>query len=144
MLSAAFCLAFHGLLRVSECTAPSADKAFMPRLHATLSDIQWHSQHFTLFLKLSKTDQQGKGTTISFCKLTKSTCPYYSKATYIALASPKDPYTTPLFCFSSGRPLTTLRLLKHLVASSSEQAITPIGITHTQLQNRRCNFNSRG
>ena len=35
-------------------------------------------------------------------------------ATYIALASPEDPYTTPLFCFSNGRPLTRLRLLKRL------------------------------
>ena len=59
-LSAAFCVAFHGLLRVSEYTSPS-DKAFIPRLHATHSDIQWHSQHFTLFLKRS--DQQGKGST---------------------------------------------------------------------------------
>ena len=113
MLSAAFCLAFHGLLWVSEYTAPS-DKAFIPRLHATLSDIQWYSQYFTLFLKRSKTDQQGKGTMISFCRLTKSTCPYHSMTTYIALASPKDPCTTPLFCFSNGRPLTRLRLLKHL------------------------------
>ena len=113
MLSAAFCVAFHGLLRVSEYTAPS-DIAFVPRLHATRSDIQWHSQHFTLFLKRSKTDQQGKGTRINFRKLTKSTCPYHSMATYMALASPKDPYTTPLFCFSNGRPLTRLRLLKHL------------------------------
>ena len=113
MLSAAFCLAFYGLLRVSEYTAPS-DKAFISRVHATLSDIQWHSQHFTFILKRSKTDQQGKGTMISFCKLTKSTCPYHSMATYIALAPPKDPHTTPLFCFSNGRPLTRFRLLKHL------------------------------
>ena len=74
MLLAAFCLAFYGLLRVSEYTAPS-NKAFTPRLHATPSDIQWDSQHFTFFLKQSKTDQQGKGAMISFCKLTKSTCP---------------------------------------------------------------------
>jgi len=51
---------------------------------------------------------------INFCKLTKLTCPYHSMATYIALASPKDTYTTPLFCFSNGRPLTRLRLLKHI------------------------------
>ena len=72
------------------------------------------SMHFTFFLKRSKTDQQGKGTIISFHKLTKSTSLYHSMATYIALAPPKDPYTTPLFCFSNGRPLTRLRLLKHL------------------------------
>ena len=113
MLSAAFCLAFYGLLRVSEYTAPS-DKAFISQVHATLSDIQWHSQHFTFVLKRSKTDQQGKGTMISFCKLTKSTCPYHSMATDIALAPPKDPHTTPLFCFSNGRPLTRFRLLKRL------------------------------
>ena len=69
---------------------------------------------FTFFLKRSKTNQQGKGTVISFGKLTKSTCPHHSMATYIALAPPKDPYTTPLFCFSNGCPLTRLRLLKHL------------------------------
>ena len=38
MLSAAFSLAFHGLLRVSEYTVPS-DKAFKPQQLATLSDI---------------------------------------------------------------------------------------------------------
>jgi len=64
--------------------------------------FQWHSQHFTLFLKPSKTDQQDRGTTIKSCKLTESTCLYHSMATYIALASHKDPYTTPLFCFSNG------------------------------------------
>ena len=36
------------------------DKAFRPQLHITLSNIHWHSQHFTL-LKPSKTDQQGRG-----------------------------------------------------------------------------------
>ena len=101
MLSAAFCLAFYRLLQVSKYTALS-NKAFRPWLHTTLSDIQWHSQHFTLFLKRSKTDQQGRGTTNKFCKLTKSTCLYHSMATYIALASHKDPYTIPLFCFSNG------------------------------------------
>jgi len=50
----------------------------------------------------------------NFCKLTKLTCPYHSMATYIALASPKDPYTTPLFWFSNDRPFPRLRLLKHL------------------------------
>ena len=66
------------------------DKAFRPQLHVTLSNIQWHSQYFTL-LKPSKTDQQGRSTMINFCKLTKLTCPYHSMATYIALAAPKDP-----------------------------------------------------
>ena len=106
MLSAAFCLAFHGLLWVSEYTA-QPDKAFMPQPHATPSDIQWHSQDFTLFLKRFKTDQQGKGTMVNFCKLTKLTCPYHSMAT-------KTPYTTPLFCFSNAFPFTRLRLLNHL------------------------------
>ena len=103
--------AAHGL--EIENTFHLDDKALRPQLHVTLSNIQWHSQHFTL-LKPSKTDQQGRGTTINFCKLTKLTCPYHSMATYIALASPEDPYTTPLFCFSNGRPLTRLRLLKRL------------------------------
>ena len=130
MLSAAFCLAFYGLLRVSEYTAPS-DKAFISRVHATLSDIQWHSQHFTFVLKQSKTDQQGRGTMISFCKLTKSTCLYHSMATYIALAPPKDPHTTPLFCFSNGRPLTRFRLLKHLRHQLQRAGYHPHRLTHT-------------
>ena len=61
-------------------------KAFRSWLHATLSDIEWYSQHFTHVLKQSKTDQQGRDMTINPCKLTKSTCPYYNMATYIALA----------------------------------------------------------
>jgi len=87
---------------------------FRPQLHVTLSNIQWHSQHFTRLKPSKLTSRAARGTTINFCKLTKLTCLYHSMATYIALASPKDPYTTPLFCFSNGRPLTRLRLLKHL------------------------------
>ena len=139
MLSAVFSLAFHGLLRVSEYTVPS-DKAFKPQRLATLSDIQWHSQHFTLFLKQSKTDQQSRGTTINFCKLTKPTCTYHNMAAYIALASHKDLVITPLFCFSSGRSLTRLRLLKHLCRQLQR---APISIAHiaselaVQLQHQR-------
>ena len=50
MLPEAFCFAFHILLRVSEYTAPS-NKAFRPQLYTTLCNIQWHSKHFSLFLK---------------------------------------------------------------------------------------------
>ena len=91
LMSAAFCLAFYRLLQVSKYMEPS-NKAFRPQLHTTFSDIQWHSQHFTLFLKRSKTNQQGRGTMIKFCKLSKLTCPYHDMATYIALVSHKDPY----------------------------------------------------
>ena len=118
------------------------DKAFRLQLHVTLSNIQWHSQHFTL-LKPSKTDQQGRDTTTNFCKPVKLTCPYHSMATYIVLASPKDPYTTPLFCFSNGRPLTRLRLLKHLYRQLKQADYHLIGVTHTaselvvQLQQQR-------
>ena len=59
-------------------------------------------------------DQKGRDPMINFCKLTKLTCPHHSMATYIALASPKDPYTTPLFWFTNDRPLPRLGLLKYL------------------------------
>ena len=123
MLSAAFCLAFHGLLQVSENTAPS-NKAFIPRLHATLSDTQWHSQHFTFFLKRSKTDQWGKGTVISFCKLTKSTCPYHSMATYVHLL--KTPTQHPYFALAMVIHSPDSGSSSISIASSSEQAITPL------------------
>ena len=102
--------------------------------------IQWHSQHFTPFLKQSKTDQQSRGTTINFCKLTKPTCTYHNMAAYIALASHKDLVIAPLFCFSNGCPLTRLRLFKHLCRQLQQ---APISIAHiaselaVQLQRQR-------
>ena len=62
----------------------------------TTCNSQWHSAAFPGLQPL------------------RLTCPYHDMATYIALVSHKDPYTTPLFCFSNGCLLTTLRLLKHL------------------------------
>ena len=77
---------------------------------------------------------------INFCKLTKSTCPYHSMATYIALASPKDPYTSPLFALAMVVHSPDSGFSSISITSSSESSI---GITHTasesavQLQQQR-------
>ena len=113
MLAAAFCLAFHGLLRVSEYTSPSA-RLFRPRLHATVGDLQWSHSSYTFHLKRSKTDQCGHGTTITLYKCSGLTCPYRSMAQYLAHTDTKAPHTTPLFHFADGHPLTRRTLLKHL------------------------------
>ena len=138
MLSAAFSLAFHGLLWVSEYMVLS-DKAFKALRHATLSDIQWYSQHFTLFLRRSKTGQahhdqllQAHQANLPIPQHGHIHCPSISQR-------------PTLFCFSNGRPLTRLRLLKHLRCQLQHAGYHPHqSITHTQLQNWRCNFSGRG
>ena len=85
MLAAALTTAFHGFLRVSEFTAPSAT-AFNPQRHATATDISWHRRHFTLYLKFSKSDQRGHGTRISLPRSKRPTCPQTATCPHTAMA----------------------------------------------------------
>ena len=62
MLRAALTLGFFGFLRVSEFILKN--RRFDPRYHPTRQDISWTGEGMHFFIKRSKTDQMGKGTTI--------------------------------------------------------------------------------
>lgn len=62
MLRAALTLGLFGFLRVREFTVK--DQSFDPRSHPTRRDVSWSGEGMYFFIKPSKTDQMGKGTTI--------------------------------------------------------------------------------
>lgn len=112
MLRAAFCLAFHGFLRVSEYTIPTA-RAFDSRRHATHEDIEWHKRWFTFTLKVSKTDQLGRGTRIHLQRTRRLTCPHTAMKRYRHQRHGAPP-ASPLFTFRDGTPLTPPSCRHHL------------------------------
>ena len=72
--NAARTLRFFGFLRVSEFTT-SGRGTFDPRIHPTKQDITWSKNGLLFFIKNSKTDQAGVGTTILVGRTRGETCP---------------------------------------------------------------------
>ena len=133
MLRAALTLAFYGLLCISEFMVPSK-RAFDPRRHATMADISWGSQHYTLTVKYCKTDQLGHGHKLYIPKARGIACPFQAMHRYCSHISKKGTHAdtcTPLFRFKSGEPLTRSNFLTHLQNSSHKPAIPHMHLTHT-------------
>ena len=105
MLRAALTLGFFGFLRVSEFTLKN--RRFDPRYHPTRQDISWTGEGMHFFIKRSKTDQMGKGTTICIgCTEGRYMCPVAAMEAYRGCC--RCPIqSSPLFHFSDGRPLTS-------------------------------------
>eukprot|EP00731_Ephydatia_muelleri_P003450 Em0001g3450a len=109
MLRAALTLGFFGFLRVSEFTFKN--RGLTLRYHPTRQDISWtgckriEGMHF--FIKRSKTDQMGKGTTICIGRTEgRHTCPVAAMEAYRGCC--RCPIqSSPLFHFRDGRPLTS-------------------------------------
>ena len=108
MLIAAFCVAFHGLLRVSEFTSPAAAR-FDPLSCTTLADLRWTSTSLHLTLKQSKTDKSGKGQLVILPRLKGPTCPHTAMTKYLKGRKPHHPRMEPLFRLATGKRLTQLR-----------------------------------
>ena len=114
VLSAAFTLAFFGLLRISEFTV-SLHRQFDPRIHPTMTDILWVKHHFTFHIRHSKTDQYFKGHTVHLPQLGGRIFPFTTINRYIAGRGPVLAHNcTPLFTFTDSCPLTRSTCLKHL------------------------------
>ena len=114
MLSAAFTLAFHGFLRVSEFTMPPHTR-FNPRLHPSTSHVELHRRYYTFYLPHSKTDQLHRGYTIRLTGATPVTmCPVRHMRAYLRT---RPSMQGPLFTFSDGRPLTRHLCLHYLRSS---------------------------
>ncbi|KAL5505879.1 hypothetical protein EMCRGX_G007418 [Ephydatia muelleri] len=106
MFRAALTLGFFGFLRVSEFTLKN--RRFDPRYHPTRQDISWTREGMHFFIKWSKTDQMGKGTTICIGRTKgRHTCPVAAMEAYRGCCRcPIQP--SPLFHFRDGRPLTSM------------------------------------
>lgn len=104
MLRAALTLGFFGFLRVSEFTL--RDQRFDPRLHPTMRDINWSCEGMQFFIKRSKTDQMGKGTTICIGRTeSRHTCAVAAMEAYRRHCHCST-HSSPLFHFKNGRSLT--------------------------------------
>ena len=106
MIWAACCLAYFGLLRVSEFTTSSPNH-FDPSTDLLLSDVALDNRaSFSLAqitLKQSKGDQFRKGTQIYLGRTSHAVCPVHALVQYLAR---RGGTPGPLFLFSDNKSLT--------------------------------------
>ena len=106
MIWAACCLAYFGLLRVSEFTTSSPDH-FDPLTDLLLSDVALDNRAsptlVQITLKQSKGDQFRKGTQICLGKMTHAICPVQALVQYLVR---RDGTPGPLFVWPNNKALT--------------------------------------
>ena len=106
MLWAAASLCFFGFFRSGEITVPSLT-SFDTSKHLAWGDIALDSidnpQTLKVHLKISKTDQLGRGVDVYVGKMDCSLCPLAAMLHYMAI---RGPTAGPLFVFKTGAPLT--------------------------------------
>ena len=114
MIWAACCMAYFGLLRVSEFTA-SSSHFFDPLKDLLLSDVALDSRAspslIQVNIKQSKGDQFRKGTQIYLGKTGHAVCPVQALVQYL---SRRGSTPGPLFLFSNGKWLTRQAFSKAL------------------------------
>ena len=100
MLQAAMLLVFFGFLRVSEFTTPAGSTSrFLAK-----GDVKFMDHQLKVFLGRSKTDQLGKGSTITVGCSEDGCCPV--KAMRLYLEECRTHPSKPFFHFRHGPPLT--------------------------------------
>ena len=107
MLWAAACTGFFGFLRCVEFTTPSI-KSFNAKVNLGLQDVSVQRDKgvvstVVLHLKVSKTDQFGKGIDVYLTQTGASLCPVSALMAYLILRGPEE---GPLFRRENGQPLT--------------------------------------
>ena len=127
MFWAAACLGFFGFLRCAEFTSISVS-AFDPAKHLTVGDVFVKSDKqlssMAVRLKMSKTDQFGKGVWLHFQRTGVALCPVEAMVDYIQLRGSKE---GPLFLTSHNQPLTRSYFLVNL-----RNALAQAGIDDSQ------------
>lgn len=113
LLAAAFSLAFFGMLRISEFTAPSA-RRFNHRIHPTRNCVELSKGHYTFHIKRSKTDQLHHGEEVHISQSGGQLCPVTAMRRYMKSRKQQRRNRDPLFIFSNSKPLTRHSCLKHL------------------------------
>eukprot|EP00731_Ephydatia_muelleri_P001871 Em0001g1871a len=97
-------LGFFGFLRVCEFKLPKC--SFDLRIDPTSPDISWSGEGIHFFIKRSRTNQMGKGTTICIgCTKGRDTCPVAAMEAYRECCRCST-HSTPLFHYRDGRSLT--------------------------------------
>ena len=107
MLWAAACTGFFGFLRCAEFTVPSVT-SFDPCKHLTLDDVSVSQSQSTvtsiaIHIKVSKTDQFGKGYHIHLARTGAALCPVSALLDYLSIRGTSK---GPLFLLANGHPLT--------------------------------------
>lgn len=103
LLEAAFLTAFYGFLRGGEFTINS--KNFDPSHDLTINDITFHTDHFSIYLKHSKTDRDSNGSTISISSTNDGYCPLLAMNRLLSSRSKSYP-TDPLFITDKGEAMS--------------------------------------
>lgn len=101
MLRAAMSLAFFGFLRVGEFTSSTLHS---PTRFLARRDISLSKDQMKVFLRFSKTDQLGKGCTVTVGRSGGACCPVRAMHTYLNHC--RAPGSKPVFHLKSRGPLT--------------------------------------
>ena len=124
MLWAASTLCFFGFFRAGEITVPTHD-AYDSRRHLSWGDIAIDNvadpQVLQIHLRVSKTDQLGRGVDVYVGKTGCTLCPVAAVLAYMVLRGADQ---GQFFKFKDGQPLTKTKFIKH-VRSALLQAGLP-------------------
>lgn len=119
LFQAAFSLAFHGFFRVGEITVGTCSNE--TRHTICIENVQISQNQIELFLGSSKTDQQGRGTTIIVSKTADpKICPVMLMHHYLNC---RPGTKGPLFCHFDGAPLT-----KYQFTAILKRSLETVGI----------------
>jgi integrase len=100
LFKAAFSLAFYAMLRIGEFAVSKGNS--VDRI-LQIGDIPLQTNHLTIRIRYSKTDQFGIGTTLSVQKSVGVICPLQTLHDYLQVRPLKP---GPLFCHFAGHPIT--------------------------------------
>ena len=118
LFTAAFTLAFHGLMRVGELAIKKGRKNHTVQI----GDVKIFDKYMLVNLASSKTDQLGKGSVISIPVQVAGPCPIQAMVEYLKV---RPPFSGTLFCHYDGTELTCFQfssvLRKALVCLNVDQ-----------------------
>lgn len=121
LFKAAFALAFHALLRISELAVSNGQFRHI----LSLDDISCLDGVLKIKICTSKTDQAGKGTLLTISKQTDQViCPVVLVNSYL---KSRPNFQGPLFCHFNGKPLTRFQVVSVLKRSISFLGINDKG-----------------
>lgn len=106
----ASCVAFFGMLRVSEYTCPTSS-FFDSSRHLCVSDVTISTNMLLIRIKVSKTNQSGLGTTIRLPSINSIFCPVAAMRSFLSL---RGFVPGPLFMFANNLFLTRNMLSQFL------------------------------